>query len=124
MLKESIVLPVGLDLEGVLQRHLTMRESTVMDMLRAEDQVACEKTISFNLAQASMQILSVGEIKGPFTLEETMRWNKHDVNAVMKVWETLEKKSLAAVIEKNLNDSGSLENSGSQVKPLRAEESP
>lgn len=113
MIRETVQLPIGLELDGVLQRDLIMREATVKDMLEAEDQVPVEKSMAFNLAQAGLQIESVGSIKGPFTLAELVRWNKHDVDAVMRCWGDVEKKSLAAVIKKNLAASASAENSGS-----------
>jgi phage FluMu protein gp41 len=61
-------LPHGLVINGSAQRDFTLREYTTGDLFDAEAEVNPAAPLIFSAALLTRQLVSIGNFKGPFTL--------------------------------------------------------
>lgn len=99
MITHTVDLPVGITVttqSGGSETHraLTIRESNGGDQFAAEEQAPIDRKLAFTTAQAGLQVVSIGSLKGPFLLEEIRKWHKLDIDALVKAWGEVEKKSI------------------------------
>jgi len=101
--------------QEIWHKEATLRESTAEDIIQAsmeservvntEDgyQLVTSPTL-VGLYSLCRQIVSIGDIKGPFTLEEISKLKPADLSLLQKSAEKLDKAAMEALVQRGRSD--------------------